>query len=358
MVAPCDGRRVAPSVPSVELGRLVQVAPREVWANEARDFTPWLLANSDHLAEALGIDLELRAAEHPVGGYTLDLLGHDLTNDAVLMVENQLESTDHGHLGQLLTYAAGTGAATIVWIATAFRDEHRQALDWLNEHTAEEVHFFGVQLTVVRIGDSAPAPNLEVVAKPNDWQKVVRNAARSGSVSPRGEQYKAFWALFLERMARDHPSWGRRSTPQAGNWMAFVGPFPGTQITPSFAAGRRLRHELYIDGGDAAGNQRLFDLLLQRRTAIEGAYGRSLEFDSLDGRRACRVADYLDDADVQTQERWPEYLDWFFDAGQRLRSALASVEKEVRASVSSTVTTPLLASDPDPVGAGVEAPIS
>ena len=141
-------------VMSVELGRLEHVDPRSVWVHEAHDFTPWLLANADRLSEALGIDLELEAAEHAVGGYSLDLVGRDITNDAVLIVENQLATTDHSHLGQVLTYAAGTGASTIVWIATAFREEHRQALDWLNESTGDEAHFFGIELQLVKIGDS------------------------------------------------------------------------------------------------------------------------------------------------------------------------------------------------------------
>lgn len=158
----------------MDLGRLKEVPARSIWTNEARHFTPWLLANADGLGEALGIELELTSAEHAVGGYSLDLIGRDLTNDAVLIVENQLEGTDHSHLGQILTYAAGTGASTIVWLATSFREEHRQALDWLNEQTAEDIHFFGVQISLVRIGDSVPAPLLTVVAKPNDWQKQVR----------------------------------------------------------------------------------------------------------------------------------------------------------------------------------------
>ena len=123
----------------MELGRLEPIGVRRVWAHEAQDFTPWLLANADRLAEALGIDLELGAAEHPVGGFSLDLIGADLTNDCVLIIENQLEGTDHLHLGQVITYAAGTGAQQLSGIATDFRDEHRQALDWLNENTSPRI---------------------------------------------------------------------------------------------------------------------------------------------------------------------------------------------------------------------------
>lgn len=314
----------------MELGDIEPVEPRAVWASEPRDFTPWLLDNAERLGRALGIELELHAAEHPVGGYSLDLIGQDLTNDAVLMVENQLESTDHTHLGQVLTYAAGTGATTIVWIATSFRDEHRQALDWLNEQTGEDTHFFGVVLSLVRIGTSAPAPLFEVVAKPNDWQKRVRSATRTGSVSARSEKYRSFWAAYLDRQATEHSEWGRRGTPQPANWMSFGGPFPGTQINPSFAQGGRLRHELYIDRGNGEANLALFEFLRDRRETLDAAYGQPLEFDPIEGRRACRIATYLDEGTIDDEDHWTTYLDWFLDAGERMRRALATVASDVR----------------------------
>jgi hypothetical protein len=162
-----------------ELGRLEWVDPRAVWLHEAADFTPWLLANCDRLADALGIELELDATEHPVGGYSLDLIGRDLNNATVLIVENQLATTDHSHLGQVLTYAAGTGASTIVWIATAFREEHRQALDWLNEHTDEDTRFFGVESSKTSCRSSSaparssrdanPGARLSIVRRKNTW---------------------------------------------------------------------------------------------------------------------------------------------------------------------------------------------
>jgi hypothetical protein len=311
----------------VELGRLEHLPAREVWPNEARDFTPWLLANGDHLAEALGTELEFRVAEHPVGGFSLDLMGRDLARNNVLIVENQLGGTDHVHLGQILTYAAGTDAATIVWVATAFREEHRQALDWLNEKTVEDVRFFGVQVSVVRIGESPPAPVFEVVAKPNDWQKQVRTAARSTSTTGKAEQYRRFWTRYLERVRTEHPTWGRRSTPQPANWMRFSSPIPGTEITPSFAAHDRLRHELYIDNGDAEDNARLFNELLTHQAEIEAAYGRPLEFEELVSRRACRVAEYAEGS-VTEESAWASYIDWFVDCGVRLRRALATFSQK------------------------------
>lgn len=306
----------------MELGRLVPVPPREVWTSEAHDFTPWLLANYESLREALGIDLELSAAEHRVGEFSLDLIGRDLGNNTVVIVENQLEATDHGHLGQILTYAAGTGASTIVWLATSFREEHRQALDWLNQRTAEDVHFFGVQVSVVKIGESPPAPLFEVVAKPNDWQKRLRTATRAGTVSPRGELYRDFWSRYLKRISGR--GWGRRQTPPPANWMDFPSPISGTRINPSFAAGGRIRHELYLDSGDGENNLELFEAILQRREAFEAAYGCPLEFEELPGKRACRISEYAEGA-IDKADDWDSYMDWFIDAAERMRVAIAAI---------------------------------
>lgn len=307
------------------LGRLEPVSPRDVWAHEALNFTPWLLENPDHLAEALGIELEFSSAEHSVGPYLLDLIGRDLTHDAVLIVENQVEPTDHGHLGQLLTYAAGTAAATIVWIATRVREEHRQALDWLNQETGEDVRFFGVELQVVRIGDSSPAPLLNVVAQPNDWQKHVRATTRAEQSGGKGELYLRFWTRYLDRVHSEHPGWTRARKPQTANWTNQPAALSGTVIALSFAAGGRLRHELYIDTNDGEANRQTFEALRAWRALLEESYGRPLQFEPLPERRACRIAEYREDADVAEVERHDEFIDWFFDAGVRLRRALAAL---------------------------------
>jgi len=311
-------------VTQVVLGTLTPVEPREVWKHEATVFTPWLLDNADRLGDALGIELELSDREHPVGGYALDLVGHDLTHGGVLIVENQLEGTNHGHLGQLVTYAAGTGAATVVWVATSFREEHRQALDWLNANTVEDVRFFGVRVRVVRIGDSMNAPMFELVAQPNDWQKTIRAVSRTGSADGKGEVYRRFWARYLERVRADHPGWTSAKSAPAKNWMSQPTSGPGG-ISPSFATGSRLRHELYIDTGDADANTAALAHFRAHRAAMEAAYGQELQFEELVGKRACKIADYRADAEVADTDRHDEYIDWLVDAGVRLRAALATV---------------------------------
>ncbi len=153
------------------LAKIERVDLREAWPNEAQHFTPWLAENLSALGEALGMDLELQETEASVGGYSLDILATDLNGTRPVIIENQLEATNHTHLGQLLTYAAGYDANVIVWLTQEFRDEHRQALDWLNQRTGEDTQFFGVVVELWKIGNSLPAPHFKLVATPNVWGK-------------------------------------------------------------------------------------------------------------------------------------------------------------------------------------------
>lgn len=311
-----------------ELGHLEPVDPRSIWKHEALDFTPWLASNADGLATALGIDLEITGSEHPVGGFSLDLIGRDVTHDKPLIIENQLAGSDHSHLGQLLTYAAGTGAATIVWVATEVRDEHRQALTWLNEVTGPDIHFFGVELEVVRIGSSLPAPLFNVVVLPNDWQKSVRAAAAAGAAGGKAPLYVEFWSMFLERLRADRPDWSRARQGTRNNWFPMsVGLPPGCSITSSFAAGGKLRHEFYIDRATPEECKELFDALEAQKELFETAYGRALTWERLDSKKAARIAEYRDGS-VDLAEEHEDYINWFLDAGTRMRAAIAAVDLE------------------------------
>jgi hypothetical protein len=311
-----------------QLGHLERVSPRSVWVHEERDFTPWLLRHAAELGEALGIDLELDAAERPVGPFELDLIGTDLTNGRVLIVENQLERTDHRHLGQLVTYAAGTDAATIVWIATRFEEQHRQAIDWLNERTDEETRFFGVELEALRIGDSQPAPHFKLAATPNDWQKVARTAARTTRSTPTGKRaaYAEFWSKAIARIAVERPGWTQRRelVGNAESWLGFPSSIPGARLHMSFV-GRpaRLRHELYFQGGSPEENQAAYDAILARRDELVAAYGAELTFGTL-GVTA-RIAADGPEADVTDTQRHDDYIDWFVDSGDHWRRAIAAL---------------------------------
>jgi hypothetical protein len=313
---------------AVDVSRLVPVDPRMVWPSEPGDFTPWLRDNADALADALGIDLELTAIEHQVGPFFLDVIGRDLTNDSVLVVENQLTPTDHDHLGKLITYAANTDAATVVWMALSFREEHRQALAFLNDLGGEKARFFGVEIAAARIGESAPAPLFKLIAQPNDFhaQASVAAKASAGETSGKGALYAAFWERFLDQLRATHPGWSRARKGPAENWLSLPSPSRGgwSSYTVSFPRGpngQQLRCELYIDSADPAEVQRHFGELDEHREAINAAFGGPLSWEPLEGRRASRIAAY-GTGDITEVDQYDEYLDWFVSTFERLRAAL------------------------------------
>ena len=292
-----------------------------MWTNEARDFTPWLLENADVLEETLGIEIELVGREHPVGGFSLDLLGRDLTNDCTLIVENQLAVTDHTHLGQLITYAAGTNAATVVWVAAQVREEHRQAITYLNEIAGENARFFAVEINVVRIGDSTAAPAFKLVAEPNDWHATVSASAKAVQVSGgKGLLYMDYWAKLLNELHVQMPNWSKTRKPLAQNWLNIQWPSTGCRFALSFAKNGRMRAELYIDANDGPTTTALFEHLKSQRMEIESDFGGQLEWDDLPSRRACRI--YISsEGDVTNEAEHEQCVQWMISSLQRLRTA-------------------------------------
>jgi hypothetical protein len=167
------------------LGRLEKVELRSFWKKEDRDFTPWLAQeeNIQLLSETIGIELEVQSQEEGVGPFRADIVCIDTANSQFVLIENQLQKTDHTHLGPLMTYAAGLDAVSIVWIAQKFTEEHRAALDWLNRITDSTFNFFGIEIELYKIGDSAMAPMFHLVSKPNDWSKSVKKTAASQNLT-------------------------------------------------------------------------------------------------------------------------------------------------------------------------------
>lgn len=304
---------------SVKLGTLELVNPRHIWKREDTDFTPWLLRNSKELEKALGIEVELTKNEHPVGAYSLDIIGKDRSNGVTLIVENQLESSDHTHLGQLLTYAAGTQASTVVWITTQFRDEHRQALIWLNEHTDETTYFFGIELEVVKIGDSDPAPLLKVIAQPNNWSKAVK-ASASGQQGAWAEMYRTFWTKYLARLRQKHPNW-TKATPVSGSSIWMHGSQKDIGHVSVFSSGDIIRQDFRIDLPTINESHAIFTLLEHDKERIEHDFGQSLEWDSVEGRKLCRIS-AVHQGDIRREDKYDEYIQFFFDASERFRRAI------------------------------------
>ncbi|MGH7948849.1 MAG: DUF4268 domain-containing protein [Candidatus Binataceae bacterium] len=291
------------------LSKLERVALREAWKNEAGEFTPWL-AESDNLsalADALGLSELVRVAtEHWVGDFKLDILCAD--GDEQVIIENQLEETDHRHLGQILAYAAGVGAKKVIWVAESFRPEHAAALQFLNDNTTEGLSFFGVQVELWRIGNSPLAPKFEVVVKPNDWAKSGREQARAASAaSPTKQLQQKFWIALIKRLGESAPQI-RPQKPRPQHWLNNSIGRSGFELNiTANTREERLGVELWIPGEDAKNH---FANLLAQKKDIEGKLGFDLDWQGLPDSKACRIATWCPHASIEDEGRWDEYLDW------------------------------------------------
>lgn len=175
-----------------------QINPRKMWPNEAQNFTPWLAENIAELGEKIGMELEVVGQEVSVGPYSADILAKDIDTDAYVVIENQLEKTNHDHLGKSITYASALGAKTIVWIATDFTEEHKKALDWLNDNTNEDLAFWGVQLELWQISEETASMRLNIVSRPSTNVKTIKSKTNNESES-RNIQLE-FWTKFKDKL--------------------------------------------------------------------------------------------------------------------------------------------------------------
>lgn len=300
-----------------QLGRLKRVDLREVWASEAADFTPWLAQQENLmlLADAIGLELELEAQEKDVGPFRADILCKDTAAENWVLIENQLARTDHTHLGQLITYAAGLRAVTIVWVAHHFSEEHRAAMDWLNGITDSDVNFFGLEVELWQIGGSAVAPKFNIVSKPNDWTRTVSEAASRGELTEAKETQVAFWTAFKEFVSQyDTPV--RTTKPRPQHWMAMGIGRSGFQISAvasfwdsvaeSFDS-HEVRAELVLK--DRSAND-YFALLEASRESIESELGYPLAWYNPPDKMMCRLYVRRAVEDLQDQEEWSELHDW------------------------------------------------
>lgn len=293
----------------INLSKLKRVPLREAWKHEANDFTPWL-ADADNLnalADALGLSELLQVAiEHWVGDFKLDILCTD--GEDQVIIENQLDKTDHTHLGQIIAYAAGVGAKKVIWVAESFRPEHVAALEFLNENTTDELSFFAVEVELWRIGDSPLAPKFEVVVRPNDWVKAGREQARAATTtSPTKQLQQKFWMALIERLAVKAPHI-RPQKPRPQHWLNnSIGRSGfGLNITAN-TRDERLGVELWMPGMMA---KQHFANLSARKKEIEDALGFELDWQELPDAVACRIASWYPQASIEDETRWDEYLNW------------------------------------------------
>lgn len=287
---------------------------RTIWKHEARDFTNWL-AEEDNLAllsNAVGIDIALEEKESPVGDFNVDLYATEQGTGRKIVIENQLEDTNHDHLGKIITYASGKGAEVIIWIVKRARDEHKQAIEWLNQHTDDNVGFFLVEIELWRIDNSLPAPVFNVVEKPNDWAKTMKVAT---GLSPLQKQLIEFWQAFnAHAFAKpDFQKAFKQRKAQPQNWYSVS--FGKSTYYISFtmsAQKKRIGAEIYFSNDKAKYNH-----FLEHKEAIEATLGVKVEWK--EAAKDCRIL-ILRNGDINAGETaWGEYFDWFCEMGIKLK---------------------------------------
>lgn len=309
------------------LGRLLPVDLRTIWASEPTGFTPWLAKpeNLTVLSETLGLDLELVTVEKEVGSFRADIVCRDIGTEALVLIENQLEQTDHDHLGKLLTYAAGLQAVTVVWLADRFRDEHRATLDWLNEITQEDARFFGLEIELWRIGDSPAAPKFNIVSMPNDWSRSVAQSARAtdgAELSERSILRREYWTGLHERLNAVGGAVHGNRTPGRRSWMAYSIGRSGFSIVAAInMRDKFIRVELYIKGEDA---EEYLNFLGAGIDEIEQELGYELEWgDQQATSRDCRISHYLRNTDPRNKSDWPRQHEWLVEHLNKMHQAFA-----------------------------------
>jgi hypothetical protein len=325
----------AKSMSEKNLGRLQKVELREAWASESADFTPWLAQeeNLRLLGETIGIELELESQEKEVGPFRADILCKDTATDNWVLIENQLERTDHSHLGQLLTYAAGLNAVTIVWVAERFTEEHRATLDWLNERTDEKINLFGLEIELWRIGDSQIAPKFNVISQPNDWSRTVQQAAATGELSEHKQFQIRFWTAFKQYM-ETKGSFVRCQKPSPQHWTTHAIGRSGVHLNSVVSTWNsetnvrdpEIRVEFYLDGPNA---KLEFLTLEKQKEALETALGFPLTWHNPENKAMCRLytrqnADFLDEA------LWPQQFEWLRQRLEKMHEVFAPIVRDLK----------------------------
>ena len=322
-----------------ELARLERVDLRTVWTTEAQGFTPWLTQpeNLAVLSEALNMELETEGQEERVGPFRADILCRDMQDDSWVLIENQLERTDHNHLGQLLTYAAGLQTVTIIWVAQTFTDEHRAALDWLNEITDERFRFFGLEIELWRIGESPAAPKFNIIAKPNEWTRSTGQAAKGGHGSLTGAnlQNQRFWEqLDAHLKAKNsqvkialqgrHFRLGRHYIRTNIRESGFK--VEALRIATKFARQKNIHIKMTMHGDGHDDNS----AWLQQQN-IQSEFAELLQWRPTSGGKGSTLILSNDNADPNEESDWPNQVEWMANALEKFASIFPPLLQEFAA---------------------------
>lgn len=301
----------------INLSKLEEIKDlRTVWPHEALDFTPWLSQddNITLLADAIGIDITVDETESSVGDFNVDIFASETGTNRKIIIENQLEDTNHDHLGKLITYASGKSADIVIWVVKHAREEHKAAIEWLNNHTDDNVGFFLCEIKLYRIGNSEPAVKFEVIEKPNDWTKEVK---KSESITETQQLRYDYWVAF-EDYAFKNPIFAKnfkKRKPFKNHWLNFsIGSSACHIIVSQIKQRNELDVELYISD-----DTELYNSLYENKTAIELTSELSFDWRELPDRKASRIV-LKKSVQLENKNTWESQFEWLIDVMVKMKT--------------------------------------
>ena len=306
------------------LGKIKNVSPRKIWKKEAYDFTPWLAENLEQIGEAIGLELEFESKEVSVGPFSADILAKDTGTDKFVVLENQLEKTDHDHLGKCITYASVLDASAVIWVASKFTDQHKKALDWLNDHTSDEIGFYGVKLELWQIDDSQPAVKFNIVSQPNIAVRQATKRKEQGELSEAKKTQLEFWTAFRDKLEKSGKT-GSLQTPGAKYWFNVALGKSGLTLSNTFNTDRNeIGVRVYIDSNQADEWLPYFE---SKKDFIESKIGDELNWNPNPTNKD-KVITYTKQFNLEDKENWKDAVRWLAEQSIKFREVFSKVIKE------------------------------
>ena len=303
----------------MKLGKLKELDIRTVWAHEQYDFSKWLATeeNIRELGDVLNLSLTEIETEKFVGSYRCDIVCKDEVTGKSVLIENQLEPTNHDHLGKIITYASGLDASVVVWVVASAREEHASAIEWLNKHTTADVDFFLIEVHAYTIGDSAPAPMFKVIEQPNDFAKSVKSLANSGDLNDSQVKRLEFWSMFNDVLDQKGKPFNKHKATTDHWYTVAVGSSQCYISIDLVNKEHKIRVGLWITD-----NKEMFDMFYSHREEIEAAFGEHLDWYRLDNKKASIFSNSFSGLDFNKQDNYPELIDMAIEKTVRLREAV------------------------------------
>ena len=302
----------------MKLGMMKEVDIRSVWAHEQYDFSKWLAEedNIRKLGQELNLSLTDVETEQFVGSYRCDIISKDELTGKSVLIENQLEQTNHDHLGKIITYASGLDAEVVVWIVAHARSEHASAIEWLNKHTDDDISFFLVEIHAYTIDDSSPAPMFKIIEQPNDFAKTVKAIAQKGELSSAETHRLEFWTQFNDVIDQRGKPFNKRKASSDHWYTVAIGSSQCYISIDLVNKEHRIRVGIWIRD-----NKELYDKFFDHKEEIEAIAGRQLNWDRLDGKKASTICTYIPGLNFNKKENYPDLMNKIIDLAITLRSA-------------------------------------